>query len=308
MSKPSGSNLGGDLTWPALLARWTAFAQSSLALPKNAAGDRWRAAVPAIINLQAVTFALEDLDRLTRPGEKALALDKAEIIIRSGTGQLHALWRGDVVPTELVALIHDAGTAIDAARAGKENQGTASEMRGTQNQNQGTATESRGTQNQSTHGIEWRVTEERLVVGHPSDLVERLLELTFNGDLWVATPGVPMFHGAPAAFVREPDGARPSEHVLRAVKEFLIDVSRPEPVDRFRQVYRQFDFAAGRAVRDLVVPMGVSDGPAPGGQPLLVPAIRGGKEVAVTLPPRKSAEIPATEVVFQDVPTDSEGP
>jgi len=105
-----------DLTWPALLAHWTAVAQSSLALPKTAEGERWRAAVPPIINLQAVTFALADLGRLTRPGEKGLALDKSEIIIRSGTGQLHALWRGDALPDEVVKLIHDAGTALDAAR------------------------------------------------------------------------------------------------------------------------------------------------------------------------------------------------
>src|SRR5262245_40321112 len=50
-----------DLTWPALLGHWTAFAQNSLALPKTADGDRWRAAVPAIIGLQALTHALGDL-------------------------------------------------------------------------------------------------------------------------------------------------------------------------------------------------------------------------------------------------------
>ena len=66
-----------DLTWPALLAHWTGFAQSSLALPRNSDGDRWRSAVPAIINMQAVTFALADLGKLAAPGERALALDKA---------------------------------------------------------------------------------------------------------------------------------------------------------------------------------------------------------------------------------------
>jgi len=106
-----------DLTWPALLAHWTAVAQSSLALPKTADGDRWRAAIPSIINLQAVTFALADLGRLTQPGEKALAFDKSEIIIRSATGQLHALWRGDTLPEEVVKLIHDSGEALEAARA-----------------------------------------------------------------------------------------------------------------------------------------------------------------------------------------------
>jgi hypothetical protein len=276
----SSSSSSPDLTWPALLARWTSFAQASLALPHNVDGNRWRNAVPSVINLQAVTFALADLDRLTREGERALALDKADIIIRSATGQLHAIWRPDPLPSEVVGLINDAGLALDAGRGG---------------------------------GVEWRVTTERLVLGHPSELVLRLQEVGFAGDLFIATPGVPVFCGAPAAFARDPGqaGGRPDEHVVRAVKEFLIDVTRPEPVPAFRQVYRQFDFAAGRAVRDLVAPAGVLvgvHGEPPAGQPLLVPAIRGGREVGVTLPPRKSGDIPAPEVVFQDVPTDSEGP
>lgn len=250
-------------------------------------------AVPAIINLQAVTFALGEIDQLTREGERAVALDKSEIIIRSATGQLHALWRGEPLPNELVALMHDAGVAMEVARgdfAGLESSGTV-------------APAAPGGAMSGAEGIEWRVTEERLIVNHPGELVARLQELQFEGDLWVPTPGVAMFRGAPAAFAREVGGGRPDEHVLRAVKEFLVDVSRPEPVASFRQVYRQFDFAAGRAVRDLVAPVGPS---IPAGQALLVPAIRGGREVGVTLPPRKSADIPAPEVVFQDVPADAD--
>lgn len=257
-----------DLTWPALLARWTAFAQSSLALPKNSDGDRWRNAVPSIINLQAVTFALDELEKLTREGERALALDKSEIIVRSATGQLHALWRGDALPSELVGLIHDAGVALDAARG---------------------------------QGVEWRVTTERLVAAHPGELIERVLELGFDGDLYVPTPGVTLFRDCPAAFAMAADGSRPDEHVLRAVKEFLVDVSKPQRVAALRQVFRQFDFSVGRPVRDLVV---TADAQQPAGQPLLVPAIEGGRPVGVTLPPRKGAETPAVPVVFQDVQAD----
>ena len=61
--------------------------------------------------------ALADLGRLKRPGEKALALDKSEIIINSATGQLHALWREGALPDELVKLIHDAGQALQAAQS-----------------------------------------------------------------------------------------------------------------------------------------------------------------------------------------------
>lgn len=270
-----------NLTWTALLAHWTAFAQSSLALPKDAEGGRWRAAVSSIINLQAVTFALDDLDRLTGPGERALALDKAQIIIKSATGQLHSLWREGDLPAELVALIHDAGLAITASKAG----GLSS-----------FDTDTGG-------GVEWHVTEERLIASHPGELVDRLLELNFDGDLFVPTPGVPLFQNSPAAFAILPSGERPDQHVIRAIKEFLIDVSRPERIPALRQVYRQFDFAKGGPVRDLVV-ADPANHHKTSGQPLLVPAIRGGNPVPVTLPPKKSADIPALPVVFQDVPTD----
>lgn len=271
----------GELTWSMLLAHWTAFAQASLALPKTADGDRWRSAVTSIINLQAVTFALGDLDRLADAptpdetagaadarSERALALDKAEIIVRSATGQLHALWRGDVLPDEVVALIGDAAAALKAARGA---------------------------------GVEWRVTAEELVLEHPGDLIDRLLQLGFDGDLYIATPGVQMFRGAPAAFAGGPDGSRPDEHVLRAVKEFLVEVSRPERVPGFRQVYRQFDFGAGRPVRDLIVPF---EGGLPAGQPLLVPAILGGEARSVTLPPRKGAKLAPIPVLTEPPPTD----
>jgi hypothetical protein len=276
MPEPRGDNPQPttDLTWPALLAHWTAFAQSSLALPRNAEGERWRSAVPSIINLQAVTIALGDLERLGTSDERALALDKSDIIVRSSTGQLHAIWRPDPLPEELVALIHDAGIALDVARGG---------------------------------GVEWRVTAERLIVGHPAELVERLLDLGFDGDLYVPTPGVTLFQNSPAAFARRADGSRPDEHVLRAIKEFLVDVTRPEAAHGFRQVFRQFDFAAGRAVRDFVAHLGEGEA-APPGQPLLVPAIRGGREMGVTLPQRKTADVPTIPLVFRDVPADAQAP
>lgn len=252
----------GDLTWPALLAHWTSFAQASLALPKGDAGDRWRAAVAPIINLQAVTFALADLGKLTMPGERALALDKSELIVRGSTGSLYALWRSEPLPQELVAMIHDANIALSSARSS---------------------------------GVEWRVSEEFLIAEHPGELVARLKQLDFSGDLYVPTPGVPLFRSSPAAFAREADGSRPDEHVVRAIKEFLVEVGKPEPVSGFRQVYRQFDFAKGGPVRDLVVAFDQ----LPSGQPLLVPALEDGKPVSVTLPPRKGGEFELLPVVFQ---------
>ena len=62
-----------DLTWAALLARWTEFAQSSLALPPDAEGDAWRTSIAPIISLQAITHALEEIEHID-PDERARQL------------------------------------------------------------------------------------------------------------------------------------------------------------------------------------------------------------------------------------------
>ena len=99
------------LTWTGLLTQWVQFAQATLALPDKAEGPRWRASTPAIINLQAVTFALADLDRLPAD-EQALALDRAELLIHSASRQLDEIWENN--PTAaLREIAHDARTALD---------------------------------------------------------------------------------------------------------------------------------------------------------------------------------------------------
>ena len=257
-----------DLTWTMLLAHWTAFAQSSLALPKTDEGDRFRAAVPAIIGLQAITLALNDIDRLPATsdpeGERALGVDKSTILIRQYAGDLNLIFKGVPLHPEVAVLIDDARTALKTARHS---------------------------------GWEWRVDTDRLAAEHPAELIALVLSTGFHGDLFIASPGIDVFREAPAAFCRQPDGGRPSERVIRAIKEFLIDVGRPERTPQMRQVYRQFDFAAGAAVRDLVAPM---DAELPAGQPLLVPAIVEGRAVRVTLPPRRGPQMPAVPVVFAE--------
>lgn len=102
------------LTWTGLLTQWVRFAQASLALPADVEGERWRASVPAIINLQAVTFALADLDRLDQD-ERALALDKAELLIRAAQEQVVETWRGDA-PESVNEIVLDAHTALRTRR------------------------------------------------------------------------------------------------------------------------------------------------------------------------------------------------
>jgi len=95
------------LTWAALLARWVEFARSALALPDDDSGRRLRDTVPDIIMLQAVWFALADLGRL-QPEQRALGLDRAEILIDKHTAAIHARWANEPLPELLAELIDDA--------------------------------------------------------------------------------------------------------------------------------------------------------------------------------------------------------
>lgn len=263
--QPANQSASQPLTWATLLAHWTAIAQTSAKLPPGAEGDRWRAAAAPIISLQAVTFALGDLDRVDRaPGERAAGLDKAELLIRADASTLHSLWRSEPMPEELVALVQDAKTALTLA---------------------------------SQAGVEWIVTVDRLVPDHPGDLVDELVARGFSGDLFLPVPGTVLFRNSPAGFCRGPGGSRPEEHVLRAVKEFLVDVSRPERRAGLRQVYRQFDFSKGGPVRDLVKSVA---GEPVAGQAQLIPAILAGVPQAVYLPIPGMSSVSPLPVVFED--------
>ncbi|MBC7773000.1 MAG: hypothetical protein H7210_10930 [Pyrinomonadaceae bacterium] len=253
------------MTWATLLAHWASLAQASMALPAGAEGDRWRAAVPAIIDLQAVTCALDDLDRLAEPDERALALDKADMLIQRDADALSTLWNGEDLHPELQSLIVDACEAHAAAEEG---------------------------------GVEWVVTAERLVAEHPAELVEVLLAMGFAGDLYVPTPGVPIFRTCPATFARDMYGASPDKNMSKAIRTFLggsSSVSKPQRVPYMRMAYRQFDFSKGSAVRDAVEPY--DDEPA-SGQALLIPAILEGEPQPVGLPPRNMPKLDALPVVF----------
>lgn len=114
-----GHELESDgLTWAGLLARWTAFAQASVALPRTGEGEKWRAAVPGIIALQAVTFALAEAAGLAAP-ERALARDRAGVLIERHAGEFARLWpvgagaagRESGLPAALAELLADARAA-----------------------------------------------------------------------------------------------------------------------------------------------------------------------------------------------------
>lgn len=99
------------LTWAVLLGRWIDFARSALALPDDADGRRLRDAVPDMIGLQAVWFALQHLEEL-EPAERAIGLDRAAVLIERHTSSLQTMWDRQPLPPALTELIADATTAL----------------------------------------------------------------------------------------------------------------------------------------------------------------------------------------------------
>lgn len=102
------------LTWAVLLARWVEFARSAVALPDDHEGRRMRDSVPDVIMLQAVWFSLAHLGELDAD-ERALGLDRAEVLIEKHAGALQDRWRGADMPEGLQELIDDAWEALHNA-------------------------------------------------------------------------------------------------------------------------------------------------------------------------------------------------
>ncbi len=100
------------LTWLVLLARWTDFARSAVALPTDADGRRLRDSIADIITLQAVWFALQHLQELD-PAEQALGLDRAGVLIEKHEAALRKRWAD--VPAGIEELIGDAKRQLAAA-------------------------------------------------------------------------------------------------------------------------------------------------------------------------------------------------
>ncbi|MCC7192177.1 MAG: hypothetical protein IT444_05280 [Phycisphaeraceae bacterium] len=119
MTSPSSSSEPAPLhperlTWAALLGRWVDFARSSLALPEDESGERLRRSVPDIIMLQAVWFALANLQELDA-SERALGLDRAAVLIEKHTKTLEAVWRGSELPEALRDVMREAREELSKA-------------------------------------------------------------------------------------------------------------------------------------------------------------------------------------------------
>jgi hypothetical protein len=264
--------------WNALLASWTDFARRAASLPKTSQTARLQQVLPAIIGLQAITHAAAEIHELPE-AEQIVGLDRADVLRIQYDAQVRAAWDDgfEELPNELLALLDDAVQAVKLARSG---------------------------------GFMWVVASDRFVVAHPEPLVAALTALkssdgssAFRGDLWVPTPGVPLFAGSPIAFVAGARGVTPG-HEIVAITESWLEGGEGEfePVGEhgwifgMRQVYRQFDFRKGGPVRDVVVTMGEE----PGGQALLVRAIKGGAAMPVHMMPKFNGKLPALPVEWAD--------
>ena len=105
------------LTWAALLGRWVEFAQSAVALPDDASGRAWKAAVPAIIGLQSLAMALRHADELDE-AERALGIDRARVGIERYTDSLREAFGDEPLHPMVDELIMDAWSAVRSAESG----------------------------------------------------------------------------------------------------------------------------------------------------------------------------------------------
>lgn len=250
------------LTWAMLLGQWTEFARSAVALPETGEAGRYRGAVAPLITLHAVTHALGELDRLDTD-QRSLAGDRAEILIRRESETLRRIWHGEDPPDAIRVFIREAVSALDRAT-------------------------------HQTAWFEWIVTTDSVVFDHPAPLLGLIAESGLPFDLYVPSPGVPFFAGAVAACLGC-GGDETPDAVLEVIAAFLGQaVEGPERATEPRQVCRQFDFARGGPVRDVIAPMSVGEVP---GQPLLVLGLRRGEARPVSPPPRSPVDLGVLPVV-----------
>lgn len=244
-----------NTTWAALLAGWVHYAQRAVALPDTEEGQRWKDSVAPTIALHAHAMALGEIEKLD-PEERPLAMDRAELGIKEHASALNDIWRSEPMPGAIIELIEDAKHAWEVALH---------------------------------EGVAWIVKSERFKSFHPAELAEMLLDAGFIGEVMIATPGIEIFKGAPVAVCRENFGGQPDDDVLQMIDAFLHacdgEIDHPQIIRPICQVYRQFNFLAGGAQKDLVAPV---TGDLHAGQPLLIPVVSGGASCPVPLPPKLS--------------------
>lgn len=104
--------------WTALLAHATQLAQAARAWPEDGAGGRMRASVAPLVQLQAVTIAMDRLEEIAR-GRRAYARDQADLLVGRACETLRRTWHGEPMPESFLEAMSQARRAIsDALYAG----------------------------------------------------------------------------------------------------------------------------------------------------------------------------------------------
>ena len=105
-------------TWSALLGHWMALVKAGEGLVRAAPDDldaaRWRASIPEVVTLQAITFALGELARLPE-ADRPLARDRADLGVTSAASTLDQVWRGVEMPESVLEIAADARRAVEQA-------------------------------------------------------------------------------------------------------------------------------------------------------------------------------------------------
>lgn len=103
------------LTWAVLLAKWTEFAGSAVALPRSGETGLIRQSVTDIIALQAVWFSLRQMDELS-DAERALGIDRAGVLIGRHRAAIQARFAGKDLPEGLESLLQDVTSVYEEER------------------------------------------------------------------------------------------------------------------------------------------------------------------------------------------------
>lgn len=268
-----------SVTWAGLLGSCVEFARSAITLPESGEAGKFRRSVPAIISLHAVAHALADLDRLTQD-DIPLALDRADMLIEEAAGELLSIW-GDDVPEALAPFLIDAVEALD--RAGGEVAGDADH-------------EKPESDDSPALLLEWVVDDDSAELPHPGELALALASAGLPIDVHLALPGVRMFTGAVVCVADLSAAGDAAGEIAAVLDEFLGEtVDGPFEAAEPRQVYRQFDFARGGPVRDVIAAASAGEQP---GQPLLVPVLISGEVQPVPMPHRKREPLEPIPVVL----------
>lgn len=103
------------LAWSALLGRWIDLVKAGHGMPEIGDGRKWQASVTSIIELQATTFALDDLETLPE-ADRPLARDRGCVLIETARDRLAVAWDGaEEIPDEIRLILATANAALNAS-------------------------------------------------------------------------------------------------------------------------------------------------------------------------------------------------